>query len=243
MVALLLVAASLGLSNFVAAISLGVAGVDGRTRLRVGLIFGVFEAGMPLIGLLIGDHVATQLGQTARWIGGTLLAGVGLYGLFGPLRIGGSRSGNPVSSGNAVSSGSSPGGGDSPRGGNSPRGGGRADAGGPAGGGPADAAGSPSVGNPVRASGSRLRLVLVGLALSLDNLVAGFALGTYQVGVLGGAVVIGAVSIVMSLAGLELGARLPGWTSRRGWAGRRGDQLGGVILVSVGIAIAIGALT
>jgi hypothetical protein len=47
MIALLLVALSLGLSNFAAAISVSVTSVDARTRLRVGLTFGIFEAGMP----------------------------------------------------------------------------------------------------------------------------------------------------------------------------------------------------
>jgi hypothetical protein len=38
-----------------------VAGVDAGTRLRVGLIFGVFEAGMPILGLLLSNSLA------ARW--------------------------------------------------------------------------------------------------------------------------------------------------------------------------------
>lgn len=56
--ALLLVAVSLGLSNFAAAIGIGVTSVDAGTRLRVGLIFGIFEAGMPLVGLLLGHSLA-----------------------------------------------------------------------------------------------------------------------------------------------------------------------------------------
>lgn len=42
MLALLLVAVSLGLSNFAASVGLGASGVDRRTRLRVGLVFGFF---------------------------------------------------------------------------------------------------------------------------------------------------------------------------------------------------------
>jgi putative Mn2+ efflux pump MntP len=41
---------SLGLSNFAASIGIGISGVDTRTRLRVGLIFGVFEAVCPSPG-------------------------------------------------------------------------------------------------------------------------------------------------------------------------------------------------
>ena len=50
MLALLLVAVSLGLSNFAAAIAIGITGVDRRLRLRIALAFGVFEAGMPIAG-------------------------------------------------------------------------------------------------------------------------------------------------------------------------------------------------
>ena len=46
MVAVLLVALSLGLSNFAASVGIGVSGVGARTRLRVGVIFGLFETGM-----------------------------------------------------------------------------------------------------------------------------------------------------------------------------------------------------
>ena len=79
MLALLLVALSLGLSNFAAAVGIGVAGVDAGTRLRVGLIFGLFEAGMPLLGLLLGHSLARTLGHAAHWIGAALLIATGIY--------------------------------------------------------------------------------------------------------------------------------------------------------------------
>ncbi|MFZ0044288.1 MAG: manganese efflux pump, partial [Streptosporangiaceae bacterium] len=81
MLALLLVAASVGLSNFAAAIAIGVTGVDAGTRLRVGLIFGAFESGMPVLGLLLGEQVAGPLGHAARWVGAGLLIAVGAYAL------------------------------------------------------------------------------------------------------------------------------------------------------------------
>jgi putative Mn2+ efflux pump MntP len=185
MIALLLVAASVGLSNFAAAIGIGVAGVDARLRLRVGLVFGLFEAGMPIVGLLIGQRVAADLGHAARWLGAALLIAVGGYSIIKSIRAG---------------------------------------AGGTGGAGPS------VVGTPAR-------LLLSGLALSLDNLVVGFALGTYRVNILTGAAVFGGVSVVLALAGLELGAKI----GRR--AGNRGEQIGGAILISVGVAIAAGALS
>jgi putative Mn2+ efflux pump MntP len=197
MLALLLVAAAVGVSNLVAAVGLGVSGVDARTRWRVGLVFGAFEAGMPVVGLLIGEHVATQIGQTSRWIGGALLVGVGLVGLIGPIRV--RRQGEPRD--------------------------------------PAAASHPGQLG--------LARLLLSGLALSLDNLVIGFALGTYQTGILLSALVIGSVSVAMSLAGLEIGARVGQWTRQRpGPRGDKlGDRLGGALLILVGVAVAAGVFT
>lgn len=188
MLALVLVAASVGLSNFAAAIAIGVGGVDARMRLRVGLVFGLFEAGMPVVGLLIGQQLAGKLGQATHWLSAALLIAVGAYGLIKSLRAGGAP-------------GSAPG-----------------------------SAGPSSIDHPAR-------LLLSGLALSLDNLVVGFALGAYRVSIATGAAIFGAVSVVMSLAGLELGAKI----GER--AGSRGEQIGGAILISVGVAIASGVLS
>jgi len=79
--ALVLSAFAVGLDNFAAAIGIGIAGVDARTRLRVAVIFGFFEAAMPLIGLLIGHGSAHGIGQATRYIGGGLLAAAGLWSL------------------------------------------------------------------------------------------------------------------------------------------------------------------
>src|SRR5579859_5519406 len=99
MVALLLVAASLGLSNFAAAAGIGVSGVDGRTRLRVGIVFGVFETAMPLVGLLLGRGLAGTLGRAAHWIGAGLLIVTGIYALVQAARSpGGHQSGDQAGS-------------------------------------------------------------------------------------------------------------------------------------------------
>jgi manganese efflux pump family protein len=178
---LLLVAASVGLSNLAAAVGIGFGGVTWRTRLRVGLVFGAFEAGMPIVGLVIGAGLATGIGQIARWVGAALLIILGGSTVVRALR--------------------------------QPRGQARG------------------------ANSDRLgRLLISAFALSLDNLAAGFALGAMHVGLAEGAIVIGLVSVVLSLTGLELGGRIGAS------AGRRGEQLGGAILVGVGVALAAGAL-
>ncbi len=67
LVSLLLVSVSVGLSNFAGAIGIGLSGINARTRIRVGIAFGFFEALMPLIGLVLGEAVAGYIGhQLAR---------------------------------------------------------------------------------------------------------------------------------------------------------------------------------
>ncbi len=78
MLTLLLVAGSLGADNFAAAIAIGLAGVDRQVRLRIAVVFGVFEAGMPLIGLVVGHSLSSTLGSRARLVGGGLLILVGV---------------------------------------------------------------------------------------------------------------------------------------------------------------------
>lgn len=77
------------------------------------------------------------------------------------------------------------------------------------------------------------RLLVGGAALSVDNLAVGFALGAVRVPVAVAVIVVGATSVVMSMVGLELGARI-------GTAiGRYGEVLSGVVLIGVGVAMAL----
>jgi putative Mn2+ efflux pump MntP len=178
--ALLLVAASVGLDNFGASTAIGVSGAGRRLRLRVALIFGVFEAAMPVVGLLLGHSLSHDLGTAAKPIGGTLLGLAGTYAIVTELF--GERK--------------------------------------------AAAVADPSV----------KRLVLIGSALSIDNLVIGFALGTYHINLAVAAFTIGVVSVGLSLLGLELGTRL----GHR--LGQRGELVGGAVLVLVGVVLGFGLL-
>jgi manganese efflux pump family protein len=186
--ALLLLAVALGLSNFAAAIGIGVSGVHGRDRVRIAVVFGVFEAGMPVLGVVLGQGLASSLGHVARWLGGAALIVIGVTGLALARR------------------------------------------------GPRPAPGPPSPGRPSpgRPSWRLGRVVASGLALSADNLAAGFALGAYHTGLAVAATVFGVVSVVMSLAGLELGAALGAR------AIDRCELVASVMLVAVGSAVAAG---
>jgi putative Mn2+ efflux pump MntP len=223
-VALLLAAVAVGLSNLAAAIGIGVTGVNTRIRLQVGLVYGVFEAGMPIVGLLIGQRFATDMDKAVRWPGAILLMIVGGQGLVRSIRE--SRRNTAAAkrhSGAASPGAASPGAADL---------------------GAVDretahpgSGLSSGVSGVLTNSSPRFgRLLASGLVLSMDNLVVGFALGTYGVSVAAGAVLIGSISVAMSLIGLELGGLLGRW------AGARSEQMSGVILILVGAAIAGGAL-
>jgi len=175
---LLLVAGSLGADNFAAAVAIGLAGVDQRLRLRIAVVFGVFEAGMPVIGLVVGRDATGSLGSSAHLVGGALLLLVGLQMTASALR---------ASEGD----------------------------------------------RPALAGGSVSRLVLLAAALSIDNLVIGFALGARDTPLVLSVIVIGVVSVGLSLLGLELGSRLGSHV------GRRAQLLGAGLLVAVGAAMLV----
>lgn len=179
---LLLVSASVGLSNFAAAIGIGLSGISVRTRIRVGVAFGLFEALMPIIGLLLGQAVAGFFGEFGRYVGGVILVLTGAYTIWQGRRT--------------------------------------------------------AKVQPKRMP-RRLRthnLLITALALSIDNLAVGFALAIHHVNIALAAVMMGGVSVGMSLVGLELGhrvgARVEAWS----------EELGGGVLIVVGIAIAVGVL-
>jgi manganese efflux pump family protein len=221
MLALALVAVSVGFSNLAASIGLGTGGVSAATRLRVAITFGLFEAGMPILGLLIGTDLASSIGRDAKWVGAILLVGVGCYGIITFARKWGL--------GDSVARWRTPPGGTAT--------GDRALGAAPE---PATSAAGSDAGAVTTARRREgrewIKVAISGFALSLDNLIAGFALGSYQVNLMTGALVFGAVSIAMSLAGLEFGARLGNW------AGDSGELIGGVVLVGVGLAIGFGLL-
>ena len=171
----------MGLSNFAAAIAIGLSGVDARVRLRVVVAFGLFEGAMPVLGLLIGRQLADALGSRANVLGGVLLIATGGHACLMSTRR--------------------------------------------------DAQQEPELGQR-----SMPQLLISGAALSVDNLVVGFALGTYGVSFALAAIIIAVTSVAMSLIGLEIGDRL----------GSRFEHdtelLGGIVLIAVGAALAIGIL-
>jgi manganese efflux pump family protein len=177
------VSISVGLSNFAGSIGIGLSGVDGRTRLRVGVAFGLFEGLMPVIGLWIGQAVAGTIGQDGRYLGAVLLVLTGAYTFWQGRRSGHLAAGEEK---------------------------------------------SPAL--------DTRHLLVLAVALSLDNLVVGFALGVYHVSIALAAVTMAVVSVGLSLLGLELGSRLGPRV------GEYSEEAGGVVLVLVGIGIGSGLI-
>ncbi len=188
---LLLVGLSVGLDNFAAAIGIGMGGVNASTRWKLALIFGFFEAAMPVVGLLIGQALSGSIGAFGHFAGAGLLVLTGLYALWEAWKERREDGEHGAETENEAQ----------------------------------------TKGNKQANFG---RLLLTGLALSIDNLVIGFALSFSNVSLLLAAVVIGVVSVSLSLLGLELGHFL----------GRRIEEwsefFSGAILILVGLAIGFG---
>lgn len=81
MLALLVVACSVGLDNFGAAAAIGVTARSRRSFVRIVLAFGAFEGAMPVVGILLGRTVAAPLGSSGHLLAGATLCAVGLYAL------------------------------------------------------------------------------------------------------------------------------------------------------------------
>ena len=175
--ALLLAGLSVGLGNFAASIALGLAGVDKSLRIKMALVFGLFETGMPILGLMLGHQIAGKLGDHAHLLGGGLLVLTGLYILYEAIN---KTKEKEVSLGQSKNLG---------------------------------------------------KLLLAGLALSIDNLIIGFGLGTHHQNIAEAAITIGATSIALALLGLEIGSR----ASQK--LEEYSEAASGLILIVVGLAI------
>lgn len=182
LLSLLLVSISVGLSNFAGAVGIGLSGINVRTRVRVGLAFGFFEALMPVLGLLLGEAVAGFFGHYGKYVAAALLILTGAYTII-QARV-------------------------------------------------------TAVEQKTRMPRSlRMQTLLItALALSLDNLAVGFALAVYRIDIVLAALTFGVVSIIMSLLGLELGHRVG--KRVEAWS----EEIGGSVLILVGLAIGAGAL-
>jgi manganese efflux pump family protein len=73
----------LGLDSFAVAAALGASQVTTAwQRLRISLVFVIFEGGMPLIGLVAGSALARGIGHIADYLAAAAVIGIGIWMLL-----------------------------------------------------------------------------------------------------------------------------------------------------------------
>jgi manganese efflux pump family protein len=73
----------LGLDSFAVAAALGAGQVTTAwQRLRISLVFVIFEGGMPLIGLALGSALARGAGRIADYLAAVAVIGIGIWMLL-----------------------------------------------------------------------------------------------------------------------------------------------------------------
>ena len=83
MLTLLAFVLPLGLDSFAVAAAIGAAqATSAGQRLRISLIFVVFEGGMPLIGLGLGSVLAHGIGVVAGYLAAVVVIGIGAWMLL-----------------------------------------------------------------------------------------------------------------------------------------------------------------
>jgi putative Mn2+ efflux pump MntP len=69
----------LAIDTFVLGTALGMAGLAPRERLRTSLVLSAFEAGMPVVGFLVGAGLGTIVGQWSDYFAAAVLAAIGAW--------------------------------------------------------------------------------------------------------------------------------------------------------------------
>ncbi|MGW4567867.1 manganese efflux pump MntP [Streptomyces sp. NPDC004561] len=76
----------LSLDNFRVSIALGTVPFGLKRAVQVALTFGLWDAIMPLVGMLIGRKIGESIGSVADVVGAAALGGYGLYLVISALR-------------------------------------------------------------------------------------------------------------------------------------------------------------
>jgi putative Mn2+ efflux pump MntP len=82
----LVLAFVLSLDNFRVSVALGTVPFGVRRAVQVALTFGLWDAIMPLVGLLIGRQIGESIGDVAELVGAAALGGYGLFLVVSAIR-------------------------------------------------------------------------------------------------------------------------------------------------------------
>ncbi len=79
---LLALTTPLCLDSFLIAAAIGLTKPSRRDKLRITVLFAGFEAGMPLVGLLIGRSLSGSMGHNAIYLAAAILIAYGFYSVL-----------------------------------------------------------------------------------------------------------------------------------------------------------------
>jgi len=211
---ILILAVGLSMDAFAVAICIGLAmgRVTLRKSLTVGLWFGVFQAGMPLIGFFIARWFAAAIIAYDHWVV------FGLLCFLGGKMIAGSFRGTTPAAG---------GGHPSPEGNDQPGSAEDTPSQKEAGTTPSGGAGHPSPEGNLRAA----KMLPLALATSVDALAVGVSFAFLQTDIVPAVSVIGVTTLLLSMLGVKIGSVF-GERFRA-----KAEFLGGLILVLIGVRI------
>ncbi len=82
MLKLLALIAPLSLDSFAAAAAVGLSGIAPGRALRISLLFAVFEAAMPVVGLIFGRPLGAGFGSAAEYVAGAAIIALGGFALL-----------------------------------------------------------------------------------------------------------------------------------------------------------------
>lgn len=174
---LLLLGLVLSLDSFRVSLALGALNLLPRRQAQIVLAFGLCDGIAPLIGLLIGQSIVTQVGPWVEHLGPVMLCAYGIYVIYAARR----QQDNEAQ------------------------------------------------------EEPRWMVLGLPLSLSLDNLIAGTSLGMTRFPILISVCVIGAMSALMSLAGLLLGKTAGKYLPQKS------ELVGGTALVVIALVMAFEA--
>src|SRR6184192_1865744 len=72
----------LGLDTFAVAAALGMSGLTRRDRIRVTMLFTLFEMGMPIVGIVLGAGAGNVAGNAADYVAIAILIALGIFMLW-----------------------------------------------------------------------------------------------------------------------------------------------------------------
>lgn len=80
--ALIMMGLALGMDAFSISLGMGMYSIRARRMFWIGLVVGLFHVLMPLVGILVGEHLSTAFGEIAKVLGGAILLILGVRMIY-----------------------------------------------------------------------------------------------------------------------------------------------------------------